>query len=121
MQCGREVADLARGRQRRPAREIAGSDRAGDVAQLDDRLRDAAGEEKRERERAEERDEPTREDVALRASDDLLQAACRERDAHVAQWMLLRDVELVVPRRGAVTQRHAEAAFARLDDFRAAV
>src|SRR3982750_4131849 len=102
MQCGREVADLARGRQRRPAREIAGSDRAGDIAQLDDRLRDTAREEKRERERAEERDEPTHEDVALGTADDLVEAARRERDAHVAEWMSLRQVELVIARRSAV-------------------
>ena len=109
VQRGGEVADLARRRERRPPREIAGRDRACDVAQLDDGLRDAAREEERQRERAEQREQAAREHVALRAAHDLVEAARRERHAHVAERMLLRDVELVVARRRAVAARTAHA------------
>jgi hypothetical protein len=72
------------------------------VAQLHHRLRHAAREQRRQRERTEQGEQSADQHVALGAAHDLVESARRDRHAHVAERMPLRDVQLVVTRRRAV-------------------
>ena len=110
MEREREIADFARRRERRPTIELAGGDRARDVAQLDDRLRHAARERESEDQRADERDQTGAEHVAARAADDLDETVVgRHRHAREAERVSHGDVDLVVAGRRARSRRRADA------------
>ena len=70
-----EIADLAGRRERGAPAQVARRDRARHVAQLDDRPRDGAREQPRQHERACQGDQTADQHVALRAADDLVEAA----------------------------------------------
>ena len=70
----RQIADLARCRERRPAREISRRQGLRDIAQLDDGIRHRPRECGGENERREERDETREQHVALAARDNGVEA-----------------------------------------------
>jgi hypothetical protein len=117
MQRAGQIADLARGRQRRTSIQVTGRNRLRDVPQLDDRPRHGARECPRQHERPREGDDPGRQYVALCSADDLTKLCRRHRYAHVAERMTHGEIDLVVTRGRAPSHRRPGARTAGFDDL----
>ena len=84
MQRGRQVADLARRREARPPRQIAGGDRPRHFAQLDDGPGHRAGKHEREEHGGQRTDHTGGDDGTTCSRDGLFRGCRRDGDAREA-------------------------------------